>query len=151
MTRPRRQRGAVALEFALVFPMALALLGAIIYLGLGATYSGLAEHGVRNAARYGAIKSLSSGTYPTDAEIRTIGAKVNPLLGSPTTVTVTRKTVLAGSQVNCVLTGPGKRCGDGDVITVTATYDAGALKAIAAIPGLPGGGTIVRTATARFE
>jgi len=150
VTRTHRQRGAVALEFALVFPVALTVLAAIIYLGLQATYSGLAEHGVRNAARFGGIKSLASGTYPTDAQIRTVGAKVDALLGTPLSVTVARKAGSAGT-VDCVLSGPGKRCGDGDVITVTATYDAGALGAIAAVPGFPGGGTITRTATARFE
>lgn len=151
MTGHSRQRGAVSLEFALVFPVAMLLLGGIIYLGLYATYSGLAEHGVRQAARFGGIKSLASGTYPTDAEVRTIGAKVDPLLGTPLSVAVSRTAGAGTSALPCVVSGAGRRCGDGDVITVTATYDAGALSAIAAVPGLPGSGTITRSATARFE
>ncbi|MEO7443618.1 MAG: TadE family protein [Acidimicrobiales bacterium] len=151
MTRLRRQRGAVALEFALVFPVALTLLAGIMYLGLHATYSGLAEHGVRNAARYGGIRSLASGTYPTDAEITTGGAKVDVLLGTPMSVVVSRRGGSGSSNLACVVSGAGRRCGDGDVITVTARYNAGALTPLISLMGIAGDGTITRTATARFE
>lgn len=150
--RSRRQRGAVSLEFALVFPVALALLGMIIYLGLYATYSGLAEHGVRKAARFASIRSLASGEYPTTTAIQTVGAKVDALLGTPLTVQVKGRGGPGPlGTIECFLSGAGRRCRDGDIVTVTATYDAGALTAIgAALPFVPGG-TITRTATARFE
>jgi Flp pilus assembly protein TadG len=150
VNRLSRQRGAFALEFAFVFPIALLLLGAIMYLGMNAAYSGLAEHGVRKAARFGSIRSLASGTYPSDAEIRSIGARVDTLLGTPLSVTVVRQTGAGSTRVACNLSGSTRRCGDGDVITVTATYDSGVLAALARlVPGVPD--EVTRTATARFE
>lgn len=152
MSSHRNEKGAAAVEFSLVALPALVMLFGIMYLALLATYSGLAEHGVRKAARYGGLRSLASGSYPTDAQIQTVGAKVDPILGTPLTVTVTR-TGGSGAGLTCVpVTTAGlRKCGDGDVLTITAVYDAGALGAVATLPGFPGGGTITRTATARFE
>ena len=153
MSRRHKERGAAAVEFSLVALPALVMLFGIMYLALLATYSGLAEHGVRRGARYGSIRSLASGSYPTDAQIRTVGAKVDPILGVPLSVTVTRTGGSAATALACNPTSAmgGRKCGDGDVLTVTATYAAGALGAVAGLPGFPGGSTITRTATARFE
>ncbi|MGH9165222.1 MAG: TadE/TadG family type IV pilus assembly protein [Acidimicrobiales bacterium] len=149
----RDQRGAAAVEFALVAIPALILLFGIMYLALLATYSGLAEHGVRNAARFGGLRSIASGNYPSTDEIRDVGAKVDAILGKPISVIVTRTGGSASTALPCSpVTAAGlRKCGDGDVLTVTAIYDAGALGALAGFPGIPGGATITRTATARFE
>ncbi|MGH9181590.1 MAG: hypothetical protein ACRDY5_07740, partial [Acidimicrobiales bacterium] len=73
-------------------------------------------------------------------------------LGTPLSVVVTRRGGAGAANLACVVSGAGRRCGDGDVITVTATYDSGVLGAFAGmVPGFTSSGTIQRTATARFE
>lgn len=135
------------MEFALVAVPTMVMLFAILYFGLLMTYRGLAEHGARNAARFGSIRLVGSANYPTNSQIET---RDTPVIGNPSVV-ATRMAGAGVSALPCLPTaGGGRKCGDGDVLTVTATYDAGALGAFTGLlPGFPD--EVTRTATARFE
>jgi Flp pilus assembly protein TadG len=73
-----RARGGQALvEFALVFPLFLLLLFAIIVFGLYVFYSQQLENGAREAARYAAIHS-STAQCPTVSRINPVLTNRNP-------------------------------------------------------------------------
>jgi Flp pilus assembly protein TadG len=61
MRRPRDDRGAVTVEFALVGPLAILLVSAVAGLGLVAAWSAFAESAARAGARFAAVKA-SQGT-----------------------------------------------------------------------------------------
>jgi Flp pilus assembly protein TadG len=147
-------RGAAAVEFAVVGLVAIMLLFGLILLGLHASYSGLAEHGARKAARTAAVKSLRAGRYPSDDEVRAAAAVPNGVLGTPVAVTVERHAGSGSSEVPCTVDGSGRGCNEGDVVIVTVTYRTpGVAAAASIIPGLGGTGLeeITRSASARFE
>jgi Flp pilus assembly protein TadG len=151
-----RDDGAVTVEFAAVALFALALLFGLVLLGVHAAYSGLAEHGARKAARAAAVRSLATGQYPNDDEIMAAAEVPNGVLGTPVSVVVDRRAGSGTSIVPCTVDGTGgtRRCGQGDIVTVTITYGTPGLSAVSgAVPGFAGRAleTITREASARFE
>lgn len=75
--RGHGKRGQALVEFALVFPMFLLLLFAIIVFGLYVFYSQQLENGAREAARYAAIHS-STAQCPTVSRISPVLTNRNP-------------------------------------------------------------------------
>jgi Flp pilus assembly protein TadG len=69
-SRPR-DRGAVAVEFALVLPLLAMLLMGVITGGVSFTNSIGLANAVREGARFGATADLSSGTWAADVTRRT--------------------------------------------------------------------------------
>jgi Flp pilus assembly protein TadG len=97
--RPR-ERGAVAVEFALVLPLLVMLLMGIITGGL--TYSnsiGLAN-AVREGARFGATGDVGSGTWTVDVVDRTRDTQFDDL-GTPPETTVCVEVLGGGIGWQC--------------------------------------------------
>lgn len=121
MSKPARgEHGAVALEFVLVLPFTLLIIGMLLVTGLRAVYAGLAEAEVREAARTASIRKGFSTTapYPTENEI--CDSVDLPVPG----------TTLASPPDGCrVINQPnlGSDQGVGDIVTVELTYNLDAL------------------------
>ncbi len=127
MKRRQSERGTVALEFALLLPVVLLLVGTMIITGMRGVYSALAVHEARIAAREASIRkdqstSLrypSSSPYPSETDI------CNPS---------ERSLAFPGSiLIQCEVRNLSKNLsqGDGDVVTVTLTYELRPLTALA--------------------
>jgi Flp pilus assembly protein TadG len=88
MIRLREQRGAAVLEFALVLPIFLAVIGLLLFGGWLGVIKTVLDHGAREGARYAAIPASSDlRTYPTLQEVTAEVERSTPLL-SPSQVTV---------------------------------------------------------------
>jgi Flp pilus assembly protein TadG len=106
------ERGAVAVEFALVLPLLMALLVGIVTAGLGYNnVLGVAD-GVREGARFGAT-TLSSGSWGSTVQAQTMALTTLNLTGKPQVVTtsmVCAQLVKAPSTVvsssSCALATP---------------------------------------------
>lgn len=115
--RLRGDTGATAVEFALVVPVALLLMGSILVFALHMTYAALADH----AARVGLKKAVlrTSQGYPSEGAVRTTVDDLfaNSLLGDPTSLQVERQdgTVAQGDtvKVTVVYTVPAVRTASG--------------------------------------
>lgn len=123
--------GAVAVETAFAIPVALAVLFLGVHAGFAVTYSALAEHAARAAARSGSIKNGAS--YRAESAVADAAeSSVPALLGRPDSVDVTYSPVRPG--------GPR----EGDTVTVTVTYEPGLLQATRGLLFfLPGGDTTI--------
>jgi Flp pilus assembly protein TadG len=93
----RRERGAVAVEFALVLPLLVMLLMGIITGGLAYSNSIGLANAVREGARFGATADLTSGTWRQDVVDRTRQTQLDDL-GTPPETTVCVQ-VLGGGSV----------------------------------------------------
>lgn len=138
----RDDKGATAVEFALIAPVALFLIGAVLTFGFYGVFNAIAQNAVREAARFAAVPADPyAGVYPDDGAIYArLVSEAPSVMGAPTSFTVTR---LGGSVP-----------GNGDIVTVTATYDTpvlGALEGLLQGAGLGGLTEITRTASARME
>lgn len=103
----RGERGGNALEFALLLPLLLGLLGMAFTGGLAYTYNGLVHRGAEYAAREAAVPvNLYERTYATEEQI-IAAASTGAVLLEPTTVDV----VCTPSP-----------CQEGGRVTVTVTY-----------------------------
>lgn len=69
-TRARREGGAVAVEFALIFPVLVMLLAGIVTAGMSYTNAIGLTNAVREGARYGATADTASGTWAADVVTR---------------------------------------------------------------------------------
>jgi Flp pilus assembly protein TadG len=154
-TARERETGAAAVEFAVVGLFAIVLLFGLILFALHASYSGLAEHGARKAARAAAARSLTTNRYPGDSEVEAAAAVPDSILRDPTAIVVDRRAGPGTSAAPCgVNPGAPRPCDGGDVVTVTVTYGVPGLSAAAAvIPGLNSVGLdeVTRQASARME
>ena len=135
MRRLRKDDGATALEFAIVAPIVLVLIFAVIYAGMYFFYAAVADHIARVVARDAAIPS--HGVYPTTAEERAVAENAaGPLLPTPTNVAL----------------APTPAAAEGNELTVTVSYDIPGLAAIGGLmPFLPKSGALARTVTVRYE
>ena len=143
--RSRDDRGATAVEFALVVPLALLLIGSIVTFALHMTYSALADHAARVALKKAVIRT--SAGYPTEAQVRQTAADLFAagLLGSPTDLDMTRG-------------GGTAPVGQGDTVTIRVTYDLPAVRSAAGLVPFAGLrdrlvdlATVSRTAEGRAE
>ena len=134
-TRRRTQEGAAALEFALVMPLLLLLVFALIQYGVYFW----AYQGGADAARL-AARSAAVGSYPQDCT--GFKTQVRDAIGkmATNTATVTRTFTKTDST---------KGVQPGDLVTVTVSYDTLNLN----FPFLPfiSGGYVKQTAQARVD
>lgn len=87
--RTNRQRGAATVEFVLVLPVLLALLGTVIFGGWLAAVRTILEHGATEGARYASVPATPDlRSYPDQAAVRDRVDAATPLI-SPTSVQVT--------------------------------------------------------------
>lgn len=99
-TTRKSERGATALEFVLVAPLAIFLVGALLTLGMHAFVSVAINSAARDGVRYASTRVSNRDPYPTDAEIASYIAseKIPGFLPAPD-VTVTSSGSGAGSRV----------------------------------------------------
>src|SRR6478735_6327960 len=109
-SRPREDRGAAAVEFALVVPLLLAVLFSIIDLGFAINRYTVLNNATREGAR---AASLSASKSEVD---KVVNDSLSDLKGK-VTVTVTCSTPLGGS-----CTSWDANHAPGGVASVTATY-----------------------------
>lgn len=148
-TRGRRRRvrgddrGATALEFALVAPIAILVIATLTTFALHMTYSALADHTARVGLQKGVLR-MSTG-YATEAEVKASIESVfaGNVLGNPDTVQLVRQDAVPGQ---------------GDTVRVRVTYTVAPVDAAAGLapPGplrdvLRQLATITRTAEGRAE
>ncbi len=90
MTRLRsEQRGAAVVEFALVLPIFLAVVGLVLFGGWVGVAKTILDRGAQEGARYASIPSSANlRAYPTNAEVFQAVDTSTPLL-TPSTVTIT--------------------------------------------------------------
>lgn len=71
MTVRRDERGATAVEFAIILPLVILFVGLLLFGGFYALYASTADHAASEAARYASIRqgNSNSAPYPTAAEI----------------------------------------------------------------------------------
>jgi Flp pilus assembly protein TadG len=135
----RRDEGATALEFALVFPVVALVCFTALYGALYFYYSAMADHVARSVARQVSIPVGQSGSAYPDANPATVMADAKKAAGTlipdPTTAVATPKPS----------TGTPKQ---GDFVTVTVTYK---LPLFSSLPGLSSFETITRSASARRQ
>jgi Flp pilus assembly protein TadG len=91
-----RERGAVAVEFALVLPLLVMLLMGIITGGLAYSNSIGLANAVREGARFGATGEVDSGTWAADVIERTRDTQFDDL-GTPPETTVCVQVIGGGS------------------------------------------------------
>ena len=146
--RASSEAGHTSVEFALVAPVALALVIAALFLVLHGYYSAVADHGARDTARFAAIRT-SAGGYPDDAAIAAKAAKLHNLLGTPLSVVVSRRSGATGATTCVPAAHAPNGCGEGDTVTVTIVYPTPAIGTLPFVPA--SANTITRVGTARFE
>jgi Flp pilus assembly protein TadG len=84
----RSERAAATLEFALILPIFLAVIGTVIFAGWLGTVKAILEHGASEGVRYAAIPSSADlRSYPTDPQVVAEVDAATPLL-TPTGVQV---------------------------------------------------------------
>ena len=146
-----RDRGAVAVEFALLLPLALLIIFFTLALGLRTFYAAAAEFVARDVARQGSIETGPGlvRSYPNQAELQD---KARGSLGG---AVLSRATV-----TRTLVTDPGvSQSGEGDLLTVTVTSAvpgvAGLQAFVNAVPGPPLNlsflSTVSQSATVRLE
>lgn len=145
-----RDRGATAVEFALVVPVALMLIGTIFVFAMYMTYAALADH----AARIGLDRAVirTSVGYATEGEVKTTVDALfpNDLLGDPTDVKLTRQTIPASRASG--------KIAQGDTIRVLVRYNVPVVQTASGIIPFDGLraklkalGTVSRVAEGRAE
>lgn len=137
------ERGATAVELAIILPLVLLFVGLLLFGGFYALYASTADHAASEAARYASIRqgNSSSAPYPTEAEV---AAMVNA-------------DVLPGfvPDAEILLTSLSEDPNEGDRVTVTIHLEdlpvlsiaSGFLSAV----GLDGFDDITRTASGRRQ
>lgn len=103
--RKPKQRGLAAIEFALVLPIAMLLVAAIIELGTAFYRQQILTSAVREGARLG---SLASDPRPSQGDI------------ASSVTTFLTEAGLDGGESNVIVAGAGGT--SGDVLSVSATY-----------------------------
>jgi Flp pilus assembly protein TadG len=153
-------RGAVAVEFALVFPLAALLLAFLIAVGLRVFWSALADNVARAAARYAAVAN-SQGHYPQgNAPVDTMqsvtahaATAYQGVLGNPQSVTGSDCTSAGTGNTDenacdgLPLTSAFQCTREGDLIAVRVQYHVPLIGAL----GLSDFATVTHVARARCE
>ena len=138
-SKAKRDEGATALEFALVFPVVAMVCFMALYGALFFFYGAIADHVARSVARQVSIPVGQSGSAYPDATAGTVvtDAKnaAGSLLPNPTSAVVTRSPS-AGTPKQ------------GDFVTVTVTYK---IPLFSSLPGFSSLETITRSSSARRQ
>lgn len=154
MRAPHRgDRGATALELALLAPLLLTIVGGLLVFGLRSFYGGVADYSAKEAARHA---SIPDGTrtadgrraYPSEAAVGAAAASAVPgILGAPSAVEVCPPT--------CTPACSSCSSREGQPVAVTVTWDVPVLTAaLSLVPFLnsgPDAGQVVGTASRRRE
>lgn len=158
LAKHRREHGAVTVEFALMFPLLMLVVGFMLALGLRTFWSALADYATRDMARYAGLQKTTT-YYPNRTDVVKDGAAIfGGTLGTPTvTLTETAATTLTPAYDQDA--SFDSRLGEGDTVTVTTTWNVPGLSALVGIvKGLPvigfdmsGFATVTHTASARRE
>jgi hypothetical protein len=127
------QRGASALELALLLPMLLSILAMVLATGLRMLYAGLAEHEARTLARVTGIRTTSSSVspYPDDTAAHRL------TLCGQGAIAVPGATFNPSTDCSIVKQPNVATPIEGDVVTVTLTYHATAIQGL--VGWLPSG------------
>lgn len=140
--RRSREAGAVALEFALIFPVLVMLMMGIVTGGLSYSNAVGVQNAVREGARFGATGDQSSSTWAADVITRTRSTQFDDTASaSSSSTSVCVQLVKAPSTVvksECSIGGNG-----GPALTMPATT------AYPAVPPLPTNACAVRVLAAR--
>ncbi len=118
------ERGTVALEFALLLPVILLFIGALMIAGMRGVYSALAQHEARVGAREASIRlgQASSDPYPTQFQICD---SPNRLLAFPGSDFIQAECTVSNSSAPTA-----RGLGTGDIVTVTLVYRLPAITAL---------------------
>ena len=135
-TRSRRRRGQALVEFALVVPLFLLLLAAMIDFGLGLNASISVSNAAREGARLGAVDAISADI------VSRVNSMMAPFPGVPTSVTATCTHAGGGT---CTLDNAVTKPGSGDSVIVTVSFNYRMIWPLAF------GNVINLTSTARFR
>jgi Flp pilus assembly pilin Flp len=103
----RAQRGATALEFALISPLVLILLLGTIDVSMETLLDSALEHGAQSAARIGVTVSTTDGVSRSQAVYNEVWSWVSPWLQNQSQLTVSTVTYPAYSDI-----GMPEPCGD---------------------------------------
>ena len=138
----RSEQGAAALEFALVSPLLLLLVFAIIDFGFGFHAWNAIQNSAREGARLAAVD-------PNTSDIVTRARKASDFLdSSKLNVAVTCSTNNGVSFGTCAAGASWKA---GDIIRVIVTYDYGYMTPLPTMVGLGTTLHVTGTSEARFE
>jgi hypothetical protein len=144
------ERGASAVEFALVLPILMSAIGIVLATGLRMVYMGLAENEVRTMARTVSIRTTSSQSspYPDNTaanKLALCGQGALPLPGSTFSAS-TDCVIVKNPNVSSPF--------EGDLVTVTLTYHLTIIQKLTGwLPGniLTGLSTVTASAAAYRE
>jgi len=169
-SRLRSEAGAVAVEFALVFPLAVLMLAFISALGLNVFWSALAENAARSAARYASVPNTAGHWPKGDATVDSMqsvssqaAGAYGGLLGTPVSVVGSNCHARGtGDETNCdpstLALSAGFQCQHtGDLLTVRVGYHVPGLTGLQGLvnvlPGLDvtGLATVTHTVRVRCE
>jgi len=155
--RQRTQRGASAVEFALVVPILIMLVFGVIQFGFAFAQQSALSHGARQGARWGVVNLLEAHTCSSVIEQVRTGAQTIAMPGDAVDVTVT------GAGGSCSSSGenPDVVVGDADASPCTdaAAITPGDLTVTASFPtridippfGIGGSLTLEQGSTYRCE
>lgn len=122
--RSKSERGAVAVEFAIVLPVFLLLVLGIVEFGRAFNIQVSLSEAAREAARYAAVHCTEAGYDADDAMAVAVSAAPSVPLN-------------AGTDVDIQYTGDGT-CASGNNVEVTVTYNTSYLTGLPGlVPGLP--------------
>ena len=126
--RRRREAGAVAVEFALILPIFLALVLGIAEMGRAFNIQVSLSEAARQASRYAAIHCVNDGYVASSAQA--VGVAAAPSVA------------LTNANVAITYTGTGT-CADGNDVSVTVSYTTPWMTGFPnLIPGMPANLTI---------
>ena len=126
--RNAREAGAVAVEFALVLPIFLALVLGIAEMGRAFNIQVSLSEAARQASRYAAVHCSEAGYSPASAQAAGVAAAPSVALTS--------------SNIAITYTGTGS-CADGNDVSVSVSYTTPWMTGFPnLIPGMPAGLTI---------
>lgn len=101
----RDERGATAVEFAIVFPLALLFTFTLMYFGFRALIAVATNEIAREGARFASMRESNADDFPTEAEVEAfLDATHNPGWLPPADVSLTSVGEGSGSRVTVTVT-----------------------------------------------
>ncbi|MAO80876.1 MAG: pilus assembly protein TadE [Nocardioides sp.] len=140
--RTREQRGAAAVEFALVAPLLLLLVFGVISYGYMLSFRQALSQGVAEGARAGAVWPVGYDSSQDVAREAAALARIDEALGSYGVGCATTGVTCSVAVVDC---DAGNRC-----LSVTVSYPYGDRPLTPDVPLVPLPGTLSYTSAARL-